>query len=85
MSKEVSVIILGLLVAVAPYLGLPGSWRSVLLVIIGLGLAALGFFLRREALSRGAATRGDFFVDSRPQATESPFSHEAHASRPRVG
>lgn len=85
MSKEVSVILLGLFTALVPYLGLPGSWRTILLVITGLCIATLGFFLRREVLSRGGTHRADFFVDNRPQQTTAqPTSHETSNSRPKV-
>lgn len=85
MSKEVSVIILGLFTAIVPYLGLPGTWRTILLVVLGVGLAVIGFFLRREVLGRGMSHRADFFVDNRPSASAPQPSHEASVSRPRVG
>ncbi len=84
MSKEVTLILLGLAIAALPYLGLPGSWRTTLLVLGGLGIAALGFFLRREVLARGAAHTQDFFVDNRPREAQ-PTSNETQTNRPRVG
>ena len=53
MSKEMMVIALGLWIIVLPYLGIPGDWRVVLLVLSGIGIAVTGFLLRGEALSRG--------------------------------
>lgn len=53
MSKEMAVILFGIWVAVIPYLGVPGSWRTLLLVATGILIASLGFFLRAEMLSRG--------------------------------
>jgi hypothetical protein len=53
MSKEMAVIAFGIWVAVIPYLGIPGSWRTILLVLTGFAIIALGFFLRAEMLSRG--------------------------------
>jgi len=53
MSKEMTVIVLGIFVVVAPYLGIPGEWRTALLVMAGLAIAVIGFLLRGEALSRG--------------------------------
>lgn len=85
MSKEVSVIILGLITAATPFLGLPGSWRTALIVVLGIALASLGFFLRREVLARGMSHSADHFVDNRPSAPEQHISHEANVSRPRVG
>lgn len=85
MSKEVSVIILGLLTAAAPFLGLPGSWRTALIVALGVALAAFGFSLRREVLARGMSHSADHFVDNRPSVPGPLVSHEANVSRPRVG
>lgn len=53
MSKEMGVIALGLWVIVVPYLGIPGSWRTVLLVLAGVGITIIGFLLRGEVISRG--------------------------------
>ncbi len=54
MSKEMSLMALGVAVVVVPYLGIPGSWRTVLLILIGLAVILIGFLLRGEVLSRGA-------------------------------
>jgi len=53
MSKVMSVIVLGVLIAVVPYLGIPGSWRTTILLVSGLGVALLGFLMRGEVLSGG--------------------------------
>lgn len=52
MSKEMSVIVLGIVVVVVPFLGIPGDWKTPLFVLAGLGVALIGFLLRGEALSR---------------------------------
>ena len=52
MSKEMGVVLLGLLVVITPYLGFPSGWREVLLLLAGLGVMLLGFLLRGEQLSR---------------------------------
>ena len=52
MSKEMTTVVLGVWIVVVPYLGIPGSWRTALLVFTGIGVAVIGFFLRSEALSR---------------------------------
>lgn len=73
MSKEMTVIVLGLVVAATPYLGIPGSWKTVVFVFAGLGLAAAGFLLRGEALSRGS-THNHFVENSAP----TPPTHRDH-------
>lgn len=55
MSKEMAVIALGVLVILTrTFLGIPGSWQTVLLVVSGVGLVILGFLLRGEAIGRQA-------------------------------
>lgn len=72
MSKEMTVIALGVLVAVTPYLGLPGLWKTVILVLAGFLLAGVGFLLRGEALSRGAGEGKRHFVENQAPQTNSP-------------
>ena len=48
MSKDLTIIVLGLWVAVMPFLGFPGFWEMVIFVISGLAIAAITFMLRRE-------------------------------------
>ena len=71
MSKEMIVIALGLLVAVAPYLGVPGSWKTVLLVAAGLGIAGVGFLLRGESLARGTTQGDGHFVENSASSSSS--------------
>jgi len=53
MSKEMWVIVLGIWVIISTQLGVPGSWHTIVLVLSGIALAAIGFFLRAEAIARG--------------------------------
>jgi hypothetical protein len=65
MSKEMSVIVLGVLVMLIPYLGIPGSWRTLLLVVVGVAVTILGFLLRGETISQGTRKTEHLpFVDS---------------------
>ena len=54
MSKEMGVIALGLFVAVVPYLGIPGSWKTIIFVVAGLLVAFIGFLMRGETLSQSS-------------------------------
>lgn len=86
MSKEMFVIVLGILVVLTrTMLGIPGSWQTVLLVFAGLAIAVIGFLLRGEAISRAAAARpapaterknSYSFVES--PATDPTSTHEHH-------
>lgn len=53
MSKEMTVIALGIWILLVPHLGVPGSWRTTILIVTGLGVALVGFLLRGEAIARG--------------------------------
>lgn len=55
MSKEIGVVMLGIFVAVLPFLGFPQSWRAVLFVIAGLAIVLLGLLLRADHVRREAA------------------------------
>lgn len=53
MSKDAIITVLGVWIAILPFLGFPGSWRTVLLVLTGLLIVGLGLKLRRELLMSG--------------------------------
>lgn len=55
MSKEIGVVMLGVFVAVLPFLGFPESWRVVLFIFSGLAIVLLGLFLRGDHLRREIA------------------------------
>ena len=48
MTKDVGILILGLIVVATPFLGLPGSWKTVVFVVSGLTIAFLAFLLRGD-------------------------------------
>ena len=65
MSKEASVIALGVVVIVTTQLGIPSSWRVAIIILCGVGLVAVGFFLRAEALARSSKRTPDHhFVEN---------------------
>ncbi len=71
MSKEMAVIALGIWVIVIPYLGVPGSWRTIILILTGLGIVSLGFFLRAQVLARGGRNaHAHPFVENDSPSTE---------------
>ena len=49
MRKERVLFILGVWVAILPYLGFPYAWKSVLFVLTGLGLIYFSYVLYGEA------------------------------------
>lgn len=65
MSKEIAVVMFGIWIVIVPYLGIPGSWKSMIYTAIGLLVMAVGLFLRAEALSRHEKRSGQHpFVEN---------------------
>ena len=70
MTKDVTLIALGFLVALLPFLGFPGSWERVFLILLGFGIIFLAFFLRKELIghiSHHGSQKGkktDVFVEN---------------------
>jgi hypothetical protein len=40
-------MVLGIVIALAPFVGLPSSWVSSIYVVCGFGVFFVGFFMRR--------------------------------------
>jgi len=76
MSKEMSVILLGVAVIVIPFLGVPSDGRTFLLVVAGLALMVVGFMLRSESLSRPGSSRHSFVENNTAQITHD-YTHES--------
>ncbi len=51
MRKEMLIILLGIWVAVMPYIGIPASWRTIGTVAAGVLIILVGLLLRGEAIS----------------------------------
>jgi len=49
MSKSRILFILGILIAVLPYLGFPYFWKNLLFTLLGLGLAFFAYMIHRES------------------------------------
>lgn len=52
MRKERTLFIIGVWVAILPYLGFYESWRKVMFVITGLALVYLAYLFYKEAKAR---------------------------------
>jgi len=69
MSKETFVFVLGILLVLVPFLGVPEGWKTIMIVVFGSVLVVLGYSLRRKAylatIDRGNGERGnDSFVET---------------------
>lgn len=80
MSKEMTVIVLGLFVIVVPFLGIPGEWRTILLALSGLVLSTVGFLLRGELLSRGTRPNEHHPFEESAGAGQRPTIHDRQES-----
>lgn len=69
MSKGTLTFLLGILLVVLPYLGIPSTWKQYAYVGLGIILILLGYALRRaqyfREIDRGNGERGsDTFVET---------------------
>jgi len=52
MSREMTLIVVGLLVIVTPYTGFPSFVRTAVLVLCGVVIAGIGFLMRTHTISK---------------------------------
>lgn len=76
MSRESFVFLLGCLVFITPFLGVPSDWKKLVYIAAGALLMFIGYSLRRSAFLRSIETaegerRGDSFVESIERGEES--------------
>jgi len=67
MSRESTILLLGILVMLVQFTGLPSSWKNALLFLFGAAIAVLAFLLRRSrALNIFSQTekRADSYVQN---------------------
>ena len=56
MSKQRAIFLLGIWVAILPFLGFPNFWRKMLFIITGLLLVYVSYTLKRKTIRRRAET-----------------------------
>jgi uncharacterized membrane protein len=63
MTKETLVFILGIVLALVPFLGVPEIWKQYTVIGVGVLLILVGYMLRRSLyfsrIDRGNGERGD--------------------------
>jgi hypothetical protein len=79
MSRESLVLILGIVVSSASYLGVPSEWKEWIVALSGISLIALGYSLRRAAFFRSIEVipgerRADAFVEHKTTRTPEKLS-----------
>jgi hypothetical protein len=80
MTWEALIMLIGALVTLLPFLGLPLKWDNIILVVLGVVVIALGIMVRRRGLVRRSAiqavqkTQGTTYVESMPREMAEPIS-----------
>jgi|GEM_PF-644414 len=67
MTKDVSILILGLLTAAMPYLGFPANYEQIIFVVVGLTIAVLAFLIRGDISLFTIERSGDTFIENKPE------------------
>lgn len=72
MSRETLIFVIGFLLIVIPFLGIPIVWKEYVLAGLGVLVFILGYQLRRSAYARSIEREsgervGDAFVERVPQ------------------
>ena len=73
MTKESFIFLLGIVVLVTPFLGIPGEWKQYTHIGAGILIVIVGYRLRRAAYFRsieeqGGERRTEMFVENAEQA-----------------
>lgn len=83
MRKEMAVMMLGVWVALLPFLGIPRRWDNAILLITGALIVMFGFILRKQALDRARyqSRRADTFAENAPAHDQGGVGAPDHAAR----
>lgn len=77
MSKETTLIILGLLImSLRTLLGFPGPVQTAVLIFAGAAVAIIGFLLRGESLARQQRHNHTSFVETSAQDAPALLAHD---------
>ncbi len=71
MTLDTLILLSGALVATIPFLGFPNSWDTVIFLILGIGIVALGIVVRRRTPRRMRHIQDSHFVENQPSAKQS--------------
>lgn len=79
MKHTKTIIALGVIVALVPFLGFPSSWKNIMFLVLGCGIATLGFRLyvaTRTEEDAGEASEYATYQQSAVQDTDISVAHE---------
>ncbi len=64
MTKKRTIIVLGIFVALLPFLGFPREAREILSVLAGLSIAVIAFLLKRRIEQVAMSARNETFAQN---------------------
>lgn len=78
MKHSKMIVTLGVIVALLPFLGFPSSWKNVMFLFLGAGIAALAFRIYIETRPDSQNTESDFssYQQSAIQQSDISVAHE---------
>jgi threonine/homoserine/homoserine lactone efflux protein len=70
MTNQRTIFILGLVVAIMPFLGFPSSWKKVFYILLGFGIAYLAYLLYKEKKASVSTkeNRTNTYTDNRSES-----------------
>jgi membrane protein implicated in regulation of membrane protease activity len=81
MQKDIFLLILGLLVFVTPFLGVPESWKAIVLFVLGAGVAILAILYRLQTRRTEQNEEALLYEEREPTPDTTPVAYsdeEAH-------
>jgi len=72
MSRESSILLLGIFVILTRFTGLPSSWKDILVFLFGAAIVVLAFLLRRSRalnITSHSEKRADSYVQNNISGT----------------
>ena len=86
MSKERTIMILGIITAIMPRSGLPTAWKQFLLVVFSIIIASLASYLIKEKKAKLKITRentkGNTYIENRNFLREKELETRTEADLP---
>lgn len=81
MSRESFVLVLGFVVFLTSFLGIPKSWKEIVFIASGVLLMIAGYSLRRSSFLRsidagGGERKSDAFVESTGVINSNDYTHD---------
>ncbi len=68
MSKKLYILAFGVTIALVQFLGIPGTWKSAIAVVLGTAIAVLAFLVKQEEIRKESprARSGEAYAENVP-------------------